>query len=462
MKKQLLIASGLVLVAATVVALNVESVEVMKPQLTEALGTEAKAKAAGTPAKIDQALIEKGAYVAKLGDCAACHTAPGGKPLAGGLGMGSPFGTIYSTNITPDPTFGIGNYTLADFKRAMREGKAKDGHNLYPAMPYPSFSKINDDDMAALYAYMMHGVAPVAEQPAQTALGFPFNQRWGISLWNTAFLPSGVYRPDDTKSVRWNRGAYLVQGLEHCGSCHTPRGIGAQEKSYSETDGKHFLGGAALDGWFAPALVGEQGSLRSWSEAEIVDYLKTGRSERTAVFGAMADVVAHSTQHLTDEDLGAMAAYLKSQTPASRPAYSVAALAATAASSPAAKALMAGDISARGAPEYLDNCSGCHRSSGNGAARTFPPLAGNSVVNTQDPTSLIHIVLTGSTMPATQKAPTPLAMPGFDWRLSDQQVADVVTFIRGSWGNNAPAVSSKEVAKVRKAVKASSPAVAAR
>ncbi|CAE6806579.1 Gluconate 2-dehydrogenase cytochrome c subunit [Paraburkholderia domus] len=401
-------------------------------------------------------LVQRGAYLARAGDCAACHTAPGGKPFAGGLPMETPFGTIYSTNITPDKDTGIGGYSFQAFDDAVRRGTSKRNGHLYPAMPYPSFRILSHDDMDALYAYFMNGIEPVNQPDRPNQLPFPLNVRALMIGWNLLYLKADTpYRDDPSKSVEWNRGAYLVQGLGHCGACHTPHGATGQEKAFSEQDGKRYLSGATLAGWNAPTLADGLGTgLAGWSTAELVAFLKTGRGAHTAAFGAMTEVVNDSTQHLSDADLKAIAVYLKSLTPedtALGPPIS----ANDAAS--ATRALRAGDLHARGAAIYLDNCNACHRSDGTGAGQTFPSLSGNPVVNAIDPTSLIHIVLTGSTMPSSSAMPAPLAMPDFGWRLSNQQVADVLTFVRGSWGNQAEPVDASAVKRLRAALHAQAP-----
>ncbi|WP_143749539.1 c-type cytochrome, partial [Caballeronia arvi] len=208
----------------------------------------------------DAALIERGRYLASAADCAGCHTAPkGGAPFAGGLGLNSPFGTIVSSNITPDRQYGIGRYSYEDFARTLRDGIAKGDKHLYPAMPYPSYSKITNEDMRALYAYFMGGVAPVHAAPAPTRLPFPFNQRWVLTLWNLAFAPTGEFKPRDGRDAQWNRGAYLVQSLGHCGACHTPRGPAFEERGYTEASSLYLTGGTN-DHWFAPNLTTDVGS----------------------------------------------------------------------------------------------------------------------------------------------------------------------------------------------------------
>ncbi|MCO7572492.1 cytochrome c [Pseudomonas chlororaphis] len=397
-------------------------------------------------AEVDQqALVKQGEYLARAGDCVACHTAKDGQPFAGGLPMETPIGVIYSTNITPDKT-GIGDYSFEDFDQAVRHGVAKNGSTLYPAMPFPSYARVSDADMQALYAYFMKGVAPVVRDNQDSDIPWPLSMRWPLAIWRWMFAPSV-----ETSTVAAgsdpviSRGAYLVEGLGHCGACHTPRALTMQEKALSASDGSAFLSGSApLEGWIAKSLRGDhKDGLGSWSEEQLVQFLKTGRSDRSAVFGGMSDVVVHSMQYMSEADLTAIARYLKSL-PANDPkdqphSYD----------QQVAKALWKGDDSKPGAAVYIDNCAACHRTDGQGYTRVFPALAGNPVLQSADATSLIHIVLKGGTLPATHSAPSTFSMPPFAWRLSDQEVADVVNFIRSSWGNQASPVKPGDVAALR-------------
>ena len=388
--------------------------------------------------------ISKGQYLATAGDCVACHTAAGGKPFAGGLQMSTPVGAIYSTNITPDKTTGIGDYSYEDFAKALREGVARDGHHLYPAMPYTAFAKINDEDMHALYDYFIKQVKPVTQTNRDSDIPWPLNMRWPLAAWNLIFHDDSVFQPDSNKSAEWNHGAYLVQGLEHCGTCHTPRGIAFQEKALDQKNPGYLTGGT-LEGWHAPDLTGNlKGGLGSWKSDDIVEFLRTGRTDTTAAFGSMTDVIEHSTQHLSNADLKAMATYLKSLKRADADGSVLSTADKTTA------ALVKGDMTQPGAQEYMDNCSACHRINGKGYAKTFPALAHNSAVLSDDPSSLISIVLRGGKMAITKEAVTGLTMPDFAWRLNDQQMADLLTFVRSSWGNQAMKVTADQVGKLRK------------
>ena len=388
-------------------------------------------------------LIKQGEYLSRLGDCMACHTVSGKGDYAGGLAIESNLGTIYSTNITPDKEHGIGNYSEQQFSDAVRKGVLPNGSRLYPAMPYPDYAKISDADMHALYVYFMKGVKPSSEQPPETDLSFPFSQRWGMRFWNWAFTSDKPFQPIGGASEEVNRGAYIVESLGHCGSCHTPRGLGMNEKALDSGDDQ-FLAGGSLNNWDVPSLRG----LPRWSEQEIVDYLQTGRNDKAAVGGEMKSVIEHSSSHMTDADLKAIASYLKfiGGNPALQ-AYDVKKQQATEAKLTAAKGLSEGERL------YIDNCGACHFVTGKGAPGIFPELDQATIVNAKDPSGLIHTILAGAQQPSTEKAPSTLAMPGFAKRLDDDQVAKLATFIRQGWSNNAPAVTKDQVAEVRKTLK---------
>lgn len=385
--------------------------------------------------------IARGEYLARLGDCAACHTAQGGRLMAGGQDFDTPFGVIHSTNITPDVKTGIGGYSFEQFDRAVRKGVAADGHNLYPAMPYPSFAKIRQSDVRALYAYLMHGVAPVNRANRDNDLQWPFSMRIGMSLWNMAFFDDQEYKTDPAKSASWNRGAYIIEGLGHCGSCHTPRGLALQEKAMSAdgADGGSFLAGGSVDAWHAP-------SLRDlWPAPEIAQFLQTGRNGHAAAYGTMTEVVHFSTQHLTDDDLAAMAEYLKSlpSGEAARPAGSQPA--------PSPQQTAQALYQTRGGLGYVQFCSTCHRLDGRGVRDLFPTLADNHSVLSADPSSVIHVLLSGWKSAETQRYPRAFGMPDFS-SLSDRELAEIVTFVRTNWGNQGEAVSPEQVRKLREQI----------
>lgn len=398
----------------------------------------------------DAQLIERGRYLAMAGDCIACHTgkAPDAKPFAGGLAVASPIGNIYSTNITPDKDTGIGNYTLDDFERALRHGITPGGGTLYPAMPYPSYAKLTDEDVAAMYAYFMHGVEPAHEENRKADIKWPLSMRWPLAIWRKIYGPEvadGGFEAGRYDDPQVARGAYLVQGLGHCGACHTPRAVTLQEKGLDDFSDLYLAGGPVIDGWVAVNLRGNVADgLGGWSKEDIVATLRGARNPHGAVLGSpMHDVVIHSTQGMSDEDLLAVASYLKTLKPASATPSSYTA------SEDTAKALTNGQDIGRGGALYADNCAACHRSDGKGNAHAFPPIAGNPSVLAENPASLIRVVLTGSMLPSTKTAPSNLGMPGFAWRLSDAEVAELVTFIRNGWGNKASSVDTGQVASVR-------------
>ncbi|AOX18951.1 c-type cytochrome [Kozakia baliensis] len=405
------------------------------------------ASAQSVPSSENDTPVSRGEYVSRLGDCVACHTALHGTAFSGGLKINTPVGAIYSTNITPDKETGIGNYTLADFTRALREGIRKDGSTMYPAMPYPSFARMSDADIAALYEYFMHGVKPVHAPNRAVEIPWPMSMRWPLSIWRAMYAPSPKPMNTQEGSDSVERGEYLVTGPGHCGSCHTPRGIGMQEKAMDGSGGPVYLsGGAPIDNWIAPSLRDDpiQG-IGKWSEDDIFLFLKTGRIDHSAVFGGMADVVGWSTQHWTDSDLRATAKYLKSLPTVpveQRPAKDASAT---------TQLLQSGNTASNaGADIYLKQCAICHRSDGGGVNRMFPPLDGNPVVVSDNPTSLVNVVTYGGILPPTNWAPSAVAMPGYHRVLNDQQIADVVNFIRNGWSNQSKGtVSAADVQKLR-------------
>jgi mono/diheme cytochrome c family protein len=389
--------------------------------------------------------VAHGAYVAVLGDCVACHTAAGGKPFAGGLPFETPVGTIYSSNITPDPRTGLGDYNLKDFIRVMRYGVKPDGTRLYPAMPYTSYDKVSDEDLQDLFSYLQRKVVPVRRATRTDGMAWPLSMRWPLALWDLAFHQPRHYVADPSRSGQWNRGAYLVQGLGHCGTCHTPRGMALQEK---DVDGKTgvYLSGASLDGSSPVNLRSNVGDgLGSWTATDIAELLKTGVNGHSAVTGPMAEVVEDSSQFMTDGDVAAIAVYLKSLSPADGNGHG-----SFVANDATLRTILAGDETSAGGRSFMDSCSACHRLSGGGASRAFPGLAGNPSVLSEDPSSLIGVILNGARLPSTAGAPSGLAMPPFGWRYDDVAVAALATFVRGSWGNHASAVTAAQVREVRR------------
>jgi mono/diheme cytochrome c family protein len=394
------------------------------------------------------AVIARGAYLARLGDCAACHSIPGKPAYSGGLRMAIPIGAIYTTNITPDPKDGIGRMSLDDFDRALRFGVAE-GHSLYPAMPFTSYYNTRPEDVAALYTYFKYGVAAAAVPNRTNDIAFPLSMRWPLSFWRWFFAPSPKpFAPSPGMDSQLAQGAYFVEGLGHCGECHTPRALAMQMKATTPAGGDAYLSGAVIENYFAPSLRnGGPGTLSTWSAEELAQFLQTGANAQGIAFGSMSDVIIHSTQYMTPADALATAKYLKAlsnpgEEPATRFTYDAT----------EHLALKNGDAGKPGAMIYLNNCAACHRPDGVGYEQVFPRLAGNPVVQAGNPQSLISIVLDGSQTPRTTRTPAQFTMPRFAWRLSDKDVADVVNFIRTSWGNKASPVSPAEVAKSRKSL----------
>ncbi len=381
-------------------------------------------------ASADDELVKRGEYLARLGDCGACHTSEGGGFMAGGLAFKTPTGTIYSTNITPDKKSGIGDYSVEQFSTAVRHGVAADGHRLYPAMPFPSFAKTTDADIEALYAYVMNGVKPVEQANRPSEMRFPFNIRFAMFFWDFAFLDKTVFAPRPDKDAAWNRGAYIVEGLAHCGTCHTPRGFGMQEKATSD-DGKYFLSGSTLSPWRSLTL------RNLTSESEIAEMLKTGSTQRELAFGPMTEVIHYSTQHFTDDDLHAVAHYIASLAPAGSAELPPA--------TPVDEKVLYGS---RGGLGYAQFCASCHQRDGLGADRTISALARNRSTLSNDPTSVVHLVLTGGTSSETQHSPHVFTMPSFA-TLADDEIAEILTFVRTSWGNQASPVTATQIKAMR-------------
>lgn len=394
---------------------------------------QAQARAAADPA-----LVSRGEYVARVSDCVACHSLPGKAPFAGGLEMATPLGAIHATNITPDKNVGIGAYSLADFDRAVRHGVAPGGRRLYPAMPYPSYVKLNNDDMRALYAFFMQGVQPASEPNIPSSIPWPLNMRWPIALWNGVFAPTATYADKPGQDALWNRGAYIVQGPGHCGSCHTPRGLAFNEKALDES-GAPFLAGALLDGWYAPSLRQDHNTgLGRWSEQEIVQFLKTGRNQHAVVYGSMTEAFNNSTQFMKDEDLIAIARYLKSLP--GDPQRD---------GSPWQYQTVSTDTNAPGAHTYATRCASCHGLDGKGQPEWMPPLAGATSALAKENASAINITLNGSQRIVSAGVPDAYRMPAFREQLSDEEIAQVLTYVRGTWGNSGGAVDAAAVNKLR-------------
>ncbi len=378
--------------------------------------------------------VKRGAYLVRAGDCISCHTAPGGAPFAGGLPTNTGFGVVYSPNLTPDKETGIGSWTEDDFYRAMHEGRDDEGKHLYPAFPYQWFTKVTRDDVDAVKAYL-DSLEPVHQPNKPPQMDWFLKWRGVMAPWNWINFHAGQYQPDPNRSAQWNRGAYLVEGLGHCGQCHTPKGIfGGNETSQA------LEGGLLPEGWYAPGLAGDlRTGLGRWSEAQIAEYLKTGSTARTAPAGPMSEVIAHSTSYMSDGDLKAIATYLKAMpVPGNGPKVEALGHAAL----------------ARGQAVFIDNCAACHMADGRGQPNAFPTLTSSSAIQAREPATLIRVVLEGQRIVSTTEKPTGLAMPAFREKLDDQQVADVVNYIRNAWGNRGSLTDARAIADARKSLAA--------
>jgi mono/diheme cytochrome c family protein len=380
----------------------------------------------------DPALIARGEYLATVGDCAGCHTAQGGARLAGGRSLATPFGNIPVPNITPDRETGLGDWSFEDFWQALHAGKGRRGELLYPAFSYTSYTRVTRDDALAMFAWLQS--LPAVHQPVRSpALDFPYSVRKSLAAWRALYFREGVYKPDPAQSPQWNRGAYLVQGLGHCNECHAAR------DSLGGTSGhQHLTGGQIpMQSWYAPDLSTRQnGGLQGWSARDIVDLLKTGQSAKGAAFGPMADVVATSTQHMSDDDLHAVATYLQSLPPRTPPVE-------------APQLFNAKAIVQQGEKVYARHCAGCHGKDGSGVAGVYPPLDGNSSVTEPTGLNATRMVLLGGFAPLTAANPRPYSMPPFAQQLSDSEVSAVVSYMRRSWTNNASVVRPEDVSRYR-------------
>jgi mono/diheme cytochrome c family protein len=380
------------------------------------------------------AQVERGRYLALAGHCAGCHTQRGGAPYAGGMGIETPFGTVHASNLTPDTAHGIGGWSAAHFWRAMHHGRSKDGRLLYPAFPYPSFTRVTREDSDAIYAYLR--TVPAAAVPnTPHRLRFPYDTQVALAVWRALSFEPGTFVADPARPAEWNRGAYLVEGLGHCIACHGARNaLGATEASRGLSGGL-----IPIENWYAPSLASpREAGVADWDTREVVQLLRTGTAPRGSVMGPMADVVYGSTQHLSDADLTAMAVYLRQLPP-----HGAIAPEAPDAPRPAPGRRDAGTME-RGARIYDQRCAYCHGDAGQGAAGAYPPLAGNRAVLMGTPVNLIQIVRHGGFLPATAGNPRPYGMPPFGQVLDDGDIAAVLTYVRGAWGNDAPSVPLQE------------------
>jgi len=375
----------------------------------------------------DKALVDRGRYLTSVGDCVACHTKKDGARFAGGRPIETPFGTVLSANLTPDEATGIGRYTQETFYRALHEGVDRNGRHLFPAFPYNYYTNVTREDSDAIFAYL-RTIQPVSNELDRNQLHFPFNIRALTGIWNWLFLDRGPYQPNAQKSAQWNRGAYLAEGLGHCQACHTPKNmLGAPKKDEAYR-------GGTFGEWFAPDLTpNRRTGLGSWQRDALLDFLRQGLNGHSAAAAEMGEVVAFSTSQMNEADLAALVAYHEDRPP-----------------SPETQIARPADaVMQQGKAIWEDECSACHRMDGSGVPRYFPPVKASANVQQANAMTVLHYILAGAHRAPTERAPTPLAMPAFYWKLDDDQIAAVATYARNSWGNQAAAVSADEVAKLR-------------
>ena len=395
------------------------------------LGSEGSALVSRPDPAPTPALVARGEYLARAGNCMACHTDRGGAPGAGGRAIATPFGTVYASNLTPDRAAGLGDWRGDDFWRALHHGRSRDGRLLYPAFPYTHYTQVTRDDADALFAWL-RTLPAVARANTPHDLRWPYSTQAALAVWRALYFRPGEYQADPKQSAQWNRGAYLVRGLGHCSACHSTR------NALGGSDLMDLSGGMIpMQAWYAPSLAdpGEAG-VSTWDVAAITQLLRTGSAPGASVLGPMAEVVLHSTQYLSAGDLEAMAVFLKSL-PAAPTGH-------TAAATP-----IPARVAERGARLYTDHCASCHGSQGQGVAGAYPPLAGNRAVTMPVTANLVQVVIHGGFAPSTEGHPRPYGMPPFALTLSDADVAAVLSFIRGSWGNQAGLVTELDVAQQR-------------
>ena len=386
----------------------------------------------GPPAPQD---VARGAYLARAGNCAGCHTARGGAAYAGGRAIGTPFGTLYSTNLTPDTDHGLGLWSAGHFWRALHHGRSRDGRLLYPAFPYTHYTMVTREDSDALFAYLRS--LPAVKQPNRPhELGWPYDTQWALAIWRAMYFRPETSRPDPQQTAEWNRGAYLVRGLGHCSACHGARNILGANRNVLDLSG----GMIPMQNWYAPALTSKaEASVADWPVEDVVRLMRDGVSPRGSVLGPMAEVVLQSTQHLSNEDLRAMAVFLKSLPQSPSPQET----------DPREVPVAATRVMDRGGKLYADQCVQCHGERGEGVKGAYPALAGNRAVTLDVTSNLVQVVLYGGYAPSTRGNPRPFGMPPFAMRMSDEEVAAVLTYIRGAWGNKGAPVSALAVAQQR-------------
>ncbi|WP_439114813.1 c-type cytochrome [Hydrogenophaga sp.] len=403
--------------------------------LARQLNVAALPPVASTPAAASAEQVQRGAYLARAGNCAACHTARGGEPYAGGHAIQTPFGPVFAGNLTPDPEHGLGRWSADAFWRAMHHGQSRDGRLLNPVFPYESFTRVSREDSDALYAFL-HSLPPVAQPNRPHGLRFPYNTQAALAVWRELYFEPASFQPEPARSAEWNQGAYLVRGLGHCAACHAPRdALGGLQQAGTLSGGL-----MAAQGWYAPSLhARSEAGVAHWSAQQVVDLLKTGvvhgGGGGVSVMGPMAEVVFQSTQYLNDADLRAMTAYLQALPPIE--------VAATPEPRATAAQLALGD------QVYQQHCVDCHGASGQGAPTAYPALAGNRAVTLASHVNPVQAILSGGFAPATAGNPQPYGMPPYRTLLTDTEVAAVASFIRQSWGNQAGAVTALDVQRVR-------------
>lgn len=373
--------------------------------------------------------MSRGEYLSHAGDCMACHTNNPDQPYAGGHGLASPLGTIYATNITPDKTYGIGTYTFEDFDNAVRRGTSKNHGSLYPAMPFVSYAKMSTEDIEALYEYFMTEVKPIAEPNIPTDIEWPLNMRFPLAIWNSVIADTNAFKPNETKSDEWNRGAYLVQGATHCSTCHTPRDITLAEKGTTEAS-DDFLTGAQLGGWYAPNLRNI-----NMSDEELFTLLKEGKNQTHAFAGPMADVTSYSLRHLTDADIQSMIVYLRDI------------------ELPAPNTPKSGDSfnpQTDGYVMYQDLCSTCHGASGEGVKSVAPTLRDRGNGEQGRSLNIAQALLSGAET-AHREDKMPYSMPSYAEILTNAQIAEIVNFVMNNkeWNNHNAPITAKDVEQLK-------------
>jgi mono/diheme cytochrome c family protein len=416
----------IVVVAVAVAAALVIVLHVPNPEISAAVAQR-------------QPDVSRGEYIYRLADCAACHTKPGGEPLAGGLPLVTPMGTIYTTNITPDRNTGIGDYSLTDFARAVRLGVRPDGARLYPAMPYTSYAKMSDEDLQDLFGYLQKNIMPVKATAPATTLAWPYSMRWTLAFWNVAFLDSSHFSPDRSKGAQWNRGAYVVEALEHCGECHTPRGQASEAM-----EARKFLSGGLVDGWTAYNITSDPiAGIGAWSDDDLKRYLLTGSAPGKAwAAGSMEVVVADSTSHLTADDLQSVVAYLRTVPPmhdSARVSRSAATQIPRTASSSALDRMP-------GAQTYDLYCANCHGSSAVPVADLYPSMADESAVGEKPPRNLVMIILQGA---EDSFSSGEASMPSFASKFDDREIADLVNYLEAQYGDPGSSLKPSDVSTIR-------------